>query len=227
MESYYEAKSNYSYWKKQCSDDMVLGLNEETDIGKFDTMMYNEHQSTLLSEISEVKYQILDDVNDSFSKTIAVIDTIIALNQSDDDKLYFLTNTDRSINVLLKCLNEIFRSLSINQGIIESGLTYYQSKNYSDNLIKQLIDKLGWESIVEDLSNLQSSEMLCVDYQLEEYKLIVYDDKSEAFNDIKTNIESIEANTDLFIDYNDEICEVIDNYWSMIDFDYNNYYSEM
>ena len=227
MESYYEAKANYSYWKKQCSDDMMLGLNEETDIGKFDTMMYNEHQSTLLSEISEVKYQILDDVNDSFSKTISVIDTIIALNQSDDDKLYFLTNTDRSISVLLKCLNEIFRSLSLNQGFIESGLTYYQSKDYSDDLIKQLIDKLGWESIVEDLSNLQSSEMLCVDYQLEEYKLIVYDDKSEAFNDIKTNIESIEANTDLFIDYNDEICEVIDNYWSMIDFDYNNYYSEM
>lgn len=227
MESYYEAKANYNYWKKQCSDDMMLGLNEETDIGKFDVMMYNEHQSTLLSEISEVKYQILDDINDSFSKTIAVIDTIIALNQSDDDKLYFLTNTDRSISVLLKCLNEIFRLLSLNQGIIESGLTYYQSKDYSDNLIKQLIDKLGWESIVEDLSNLQSSEILCVDYQLEEYRLIVYDDKSEAFNDIKTNIESIEVNTDLFIDYNDEICEVIDNYWSMIDFDYNNYYSEM
>ena len=86
---------------------------------------------------------------------------------------------------------------------------------------------MGWESIVEDLINLQSSEMLCVDYQLEEYQLIIYDDKSKAFNDIKSNIESIETNTDLFIDYNDEICEIIDNYWSMIDFDYNNYYSEM
>ena len=59
MESYYESKKNYNYWKKQCSDDIMLGLNEETDIGKFDVMMYNEHQNTLLSEISEVKYQIL------------------------------------------------------------------------------------------------------------------------------------------------------------------------
>ena len=54
MESYYESKANYHYWKKQCSDDIMLGLNEETDIGKFDVMMYNEHQNTLLSEISEV-----------------------------------------------------------------------------------------------------------------------------------------------------------------------------
>ena len=227
MESYYESKTNYNYWKKQCSDDMMLGLNEETDIGKFDTMMYNKHQNTLLLEISEVKYQILDNVNDSFSKTIAVIDTIIALSQSDDDKLYFLTDTDRSIDVLLKCLNHVFRLLSENQGFIESGLTYYQSKCYCNSLIKELIDKMGWESIVEDLINLQFSEMLCIDYQLEEYQLIIYDDKSKAFNDIKSNIKSIEANTDLFIDYNDEICEVIDNYWSMIDFDYNNYYSEM
>lgn len=227
MESYYKAKSSYDYWKKECSDDISLGLNEKTDIGKFDVMIYNEHQNALLSEISEVKYQILDDVNDSFSKTIAVIDTTIALNQSDDDKLYFLTSIDRSIDVLLKCLNHIFRTLSQNQGFIQNGLTYYQNKCYCNSLIKQLIDKLGWEVAIKELANLESSEILCVDYQLEEWKVIVYDDKNKAFNDIKTNIESIEANTDLFIDYNDEICEIVDNYWSMIDFDYDNYYSEM
>ena len=204
-----------------------MGFTEETDVGKYDVNMYNKYQNGLLAEISEVKYQILNNNDDSFSKTIAVIDTIIALNQSDDDKLYFLTDTDRSIDVLLKCLNHVFRLLSENQGFIESGLTYYQSKCYCNSLIKELIDKMGWESIVEDLINLQFSEMLCIDYQLEEYQLIIYDDKSKAFNDIKSNIKSIEANTDLFIDYNDEICEVIDNYWSMIDFDYNNYYSEM
>ena len=227
MESYYESKTNYNYWKKQCSDDMMLGLNEETDIGKFDTMMYNKHQNTLLLEISEVKYQILDDVNDSFSKTIAVIDTIIALNQSDDDKLYFLTNTDRAIDVLLKCLNNIFKLLSENQGFNTSGLTYYQNKDYSDDLITQLIDKCGWEIIIEKLINLESSEILCVDYQLDEYQLIVYDDKIKAFNDIKNNIIDIESNTDLFNEYNNEISKTIDKYWDIIDFDYNNYYSEM
>ena len=224
MESYYESKTNYNYWKKQCSDDMMLGLNKETDIGKFDTMMYNKHQNTLLLEISEVKYQILDDVNDSFSKTIAVIDTIIALNQSDDDKLYFLTNTDRAIDVLLKCLNNIFKLLSENQGFNTSGLTYYQNKDYSDDLITQLIDKCGWEIIIEKLINLESSEILCVDYQLEEYQLIVYDDKIKAFNDIKNNIIDIESNTDLFNEYNNEISKTIDKYWDIIDFDYNNYY---
>lgn len=224
MESYYESKTNYNYWKKQCSDDMMLGLNEETDIGKFDTMMYNKHQNTLLLEISEVKYQILDDVNDSFSKTIAVIDTIIALNQSDDDKLYFLTNTDRAIDVLLKCLNNIFKLLSENQGFNTSGLTYYQNKDYSDDLITQLIDKCGWEIIIEKLINLESSEILCVDYQLEEYQLIVYDDKIKAFNDIKNNIIDIESNTDLFNEYNNEISKTIDKYWDIIDFDYDNYY---
>ena len=224
MESYYESKANYNYWKKQCSDDMMLGLNEETDIGKFDTMMYNKHQNTLLLEISEVKYQILDDVNDSFSKTIAVIDTIIALNQSDDDKLYFLTNTDRAIDVLLKCLNNIFKLLSENQGFNTSGLTYYQNKDYSDDLITQLIDKCGWEIIIEKLINLESSEILCVDYQLEEYQLIVYDDKIKAFNDIKNNIIDIESNTDLFNEYNNEISKTIDKYWDIIDFDYDNYY---
>ena len=224
MESYYESKTNYNYWKKQCSDDMMLGLNKETDIGKFDTMMYNKHQNTLLLEISEVKYQILDDVNDSFSKTIAVIDTIIALNQSDDDKLYFLTNTDRAIDVLLKCLNNIFKLLSENQGFNTSGLTYYQNKDYSDDLITQLIDKCGWEIIIEKLINLESSEILCVDYQLEEYQLIVYDDKIKAFNDIKNNIIDIESNTDLFNEYNNEISKTIDKYWDIIDFDYDNYY---
>ena len=227
MEGYYETKAGYDFWKKQYNDDIALGFTEETDVGKYDVNMYNKYQNGLLAEISEVKYQILNNNDDSFSKTIAVIDTIIALNQSDDDKLYFLTDTDRSIDVLLKCLNHVFRLLSENQGFIESGLTYYQSKCYCNSLIKELIDKMGWESIVEDLINLQFSEMLCIDYQLEEYQLIIYDDKSKAFNDIKSNIKSIEANTDLFIDYNDEICEVIDNYWSMIDFDYNNYYSEM
>lgn len=227
MEGYYETKAGYDFWKKQYNDDIALGFTEETDVGKYDVNMYNKYQNGLLAEISEVKYQILNNNDDSFSKTIAVIDTIIALSQSDDDKLYFLTDTDRSIDVLLKCLNHVFRLLSENQGFIESGLTYYQSKCYCNSLIKELIDKMGWESIVEDLINLQFSEMLCIDYQLEEYQLIIYDDKSKAFNDIKSNIKSIEANTDLFIDYNDEICEVIDNYWSMIDFDYNNYYSEM
>lgn len=227
MEGYYETKAGYDFWKKQYNDDIALGFTEETDIGKFDVTMYNKYQNGLLAEISEVKYQILDNDDDSFSKAIAITDAIIALSQSDDDKLYFLTNTDRAIDVLLKCLNNIFKLLSENQGFNTSGLTYYQNKDYSDDLIKQLIDKCGWEIIIEKLINLESSEILCVDYQLEEYQLIVYDDKIKAFNDIKNNIISIESNTDLFNEYNNEISKTIDKYWDIIDFDYDNYYGLM
>lgn len=227
MEGYYETKAGYDFWKKLYNDDITLGFTEETDIGKYDANMYNKYQNGLLAEISEVKYQILDNDDDSFSKTIAITDAIIALSQSDDDKLYFLTNTDRAIDVLLKCLNNIFKLLSENQGFNTSGLTYYQNKDYSDDLIKQLIDKCGWEIIIEELINLESSEILCVDYQLEEYKFIVYDDKIKAFNDIKNNIISIESNTDLFNEYNNEISKTIDKYWDIIDFDYDNYYGLM
>lgn len=227
MEGYYETKAGYDFWKKQYNDDITLGFTEETDIGKYDVNMYNKYQNGLLAEISEVKYQILDNDDDSFSKAIAITDAIIALSQSDDDKLYFLTNTDRAIDVLLKCLNNIFKLLSENQGFNTSGLTYYQNKDYSDDLIKQLIDKCGWEIIIEELINLESSEILCVDYQLEEYKLIVYDDKIKAFNDIKNNIIDIETNTDLFNEYNNEISKTIDKYWDVIDFDYDNYYGLM
>ena len=224
MEGYYETKAGYDFWKKRYNDDIALEFTEETDVGKLDVVMYNKYQNGLLAEISEVKYQILDNEDDSFSKAIAITDAIIALNQSDDDKLYFLTNTDRAIDVLLKCLNNIFKLLSENQGFNTSGLTYYQNKDYSDDLIKQLIDKCGWEIIIEELINLESSEILCVDYQLEEYKFIVYDDKIKAFNDIKNNIISIETNTDLFNEYNNEISKTIDKYWDIIDFDYDNYY---
>ena len=224
MEGYYETKAGYDFWKKRYNDDIALGFTEETDIGKYDVNMYNKYQNGLLAEISEVKYQILDNEYDSFSKAIAITDTIIALNQFDDDKLYFLTNIDKAIDVLLKCLNNIFKLLSENQGFNTSGLTYYQNKDYSDDLIKQLIDKCGWEIIIEKLINLESSEILCVDYQSEEYKLIVYDDKIKAFNDIKNNIISIESNTDLFNEYNNEISKTIDKYWDIIDFDYDNYY---
>ena len=227
MEGYYETKAGYDFWKKRYNDDIALGFTEETDVGKLDVVMYNKYQNGLLAEISEVKYQILDNEDDSFSKAIAITDTIIALNQFDDDKLYFLTNTDRAIDVLLKCLNNIFKLLSENQGFNTSGLTYYQNKDYSDDLIKQLIDKCGWEIIIEELINLESSEILCVDYQLEEYKFIVYDDKIKAFNDIKNNIISIESNTDLFNEYNNEISKTIDKYWDIIDFDYDNYYGLM
>lgn len=227
MEGYYETKAGYDFWKKQYNDDITLGFTEETDIGKYDVNMYNKYQNGLLAEISEVKYQILDNDDDSFSKAIAITDAIIALSQSDDDKLYFLTNTDRAIDVLLKCLNNIFKLLSENQGFNTSGLTYYQNKDYSDDLIKQLINKCGWEIIIEKLINLESSEILCVDYQLEEYQLIVYDDKIKAFNDIKNNIISIESNTDLFNEYNNEISKTIDKYWDIIDFDYDNYYGLM
>lgn len=227
MEGYYETKAGYDFWKKRYNDDIALGFNEETDVGKLDVVMYNKYQNGLLAEISEVKYQILDNNDDSFSKAIAITDAIIALSQSDDDKLYFLTNTDRTIDVLLKCLNNIFKLLSENQGFNTSGLTYYQNKNYSDDLIKQLIDKCGWEIIIEELINLESSEILCVDYQLEEYKFIVYDDKIKAFNDIKNNIIDIETNTDLFNEYNNEISKTIDKYWDVIDFDYDNYYGLM
>ena len=227
MEGYYETKAGYDFWKKRYNDDIALGFNEETDVGKLDVVMYNKYQNGLLAEISEVKYQILDSHDDSFSKAIAITDAIIALSQSDDDKLYFLTNTDRAIDVLLKCLNNIFKLLSENQGFNTSGLTYYQNKDYSDDLIKQLIDKCGWEIIIEELINLESSEILCVDYQLEEYKFIVYDDKIKAFNDIKNNIISIESNTDLFNEYNNEISKTIDKYWDVIDFDYDNYYGLM
>ena len=227
MEGYYETKAGYDFWKQKYNDDIALGFTEETDIGKLDVLMYNKYQNGLLAEISEVKYQILDNEDDSFSKAIAITDAIIALSQSDDDKLYFLTNTDRAIDVLLKCLNNIFKLLSENQGFNTSGLTYYQNKDYSDDLIKQLIDKCGWEIIIEKLINLESSEILCVDYQLEEYQLIVYDDKIKAFNDIKNNIISIESNTDLFNEYNNEISKTIDKYWDIIDFDYDNYYGLM
>ena len=227
MEGYYETKAGYDFWKKKYNDDIALGFTEETDIGKLDVVMYNKYQNGLLAEISEVKYQILDNEDDSFSKAIAITDAIIALNQSDDDKLYFLTNTDRAIDVLLKCLNSIFKLLSENQGFNTSGLTYYQNKDYSDDLIKQLIDKCGWEIIIEKLINIESSEILCVDYQLEEYQLIVYDDKIKAFNDIKNNIISIESNTELFNEYNNEISKTIDKYWDIIDFDYDNYYGLM
>ena len=227
MEGYYETKAGYDFWKKQYNDDIALGFTEETDVGKLDVVMYNKYQNGLLAEISEVKYQILDNEDDSFSKAIAITDAIIALNQSDDDKLYFLTNTDRAIDVLLKCLNNIFKLLSENQGFNTSGLTYYQNKDYSDDLIKQLIDKCGWEIIIEKLINLESSEILCVDYQLEEYQFIVYDDKIKAFNDIKNNIIDIETNTDLFNEYNNEISKTIDKYWDIIDFDYDNYYGLM
>lgn len=224
MEGYYETKAGYDFWKKQYNDDIALGFTEETDVGKYDVNMYNKYQNGLLAEISEVKYQILNNNDDSFSKAIAITDAIIALSQSDDDKLYFLTNTDRAIDVLLKCLNNIFKLLSENQGFNTSGLTYYQNKDYSDDLITQLIDKCGWEIIIEKLINLESSEILCVDYQLEEYQLIVYDDKIKAFNDIKNNIIDIESNTDLFNEYNNEISKTIDKYWDIIDFDYDNYY---
>lgn len=227
MEGYYETKAGYDFWKKRYNDDIDLGFTEETDVGKLDVVMYNKYQNGLLAEISEVKYQILDNDDDSFSKAIAITDAIIALSQSDDDKLYFLTNTDRAIDVLLKCLNNIFKLLSENQGFNTSGLTYYQNKDYSDDLIKQLIDKCGWEIIIEELINLESSEILCVDYQLEEYKFIVYDDKIKAFNDIKNNIIDIETNTDLFNEYNNEISKTIDKYWDVIDFDYDNYYGLM
>lgn len=227
MEGYYETKAGYDFWKKRYNDDIALGFNEETDVGKLDVVMYNKYQNGLLAEISEVKYQILDNHDDSFSKAIAITDAIIALSQSDDDKLYFLTNTDRAIDVLLKCLNNIFKLLSENQGFNTSGLTYYQNKDYSDDLIKQLIDKCGWEIIIEELINLESSEILCIDYQLEEYKFIVYDDKIKAFNDIKNNIIDIETNTDLFNEYNNEISKTIDKYWDVIDFDYDNYYGLM
>ena len=227
MEGYYETKAGYDFWKKRYNDDIALGFTEETDVGKLDVVMYNKYQNGLLAEISEVKYQILDNHDDSFSKAIAITDAIIALSQSDDDKLYFLTNTDRAIDVLLKCLNNIFKLLSENQGFNTSGLTYYQNKDYSDDLIKQLIDKCGWEIIIEELINLESSEILCVDYQLEEYKFIVYDDKIKAFNDIKNNIIDIESNTDLFNEYNNEISKTIDKYWDVIDFDYDNYYGLM
>lgn len=227
MEGYYENKAGYDFWKKRYNDDIALGFTEETDVGKLDVVMYNKYQNGLLAEISEVKYQILDNHDDSFSKAIAITDAIIALSQSDDDKLYFLTNTDRAIDVLLKCLNNIFKLLSENQGFNTSGLTYYQNKDYSDDLIKQLIDKCGWEIIIEELINLESSEILCVDYQLEEYKFIVYDDKIKAFNDIKNNIIDIETNTDLFNEYNNEISKTIDKYWDIIDFDYDNYYGLM
>ena len=227
MEGYYETKAGYDFWKKRYNDDIGLGFTEETDVGKLDVVMYNKYQNGLLAEISEVKYQILDNHDDSFSKAIAITDAIIALSQSDDDKLYFLTNTDRAIDVLLKCLNNIFKLLSENQGFNTSGLTYYQNKDYSDDLIKQLIDKCGWEIIIEELINLESSEILCVDYQLEEYKFIVYDDKIKAFNDIKNNIIDIETNTDLFNEYNNEISKTIDKYWDVIDFDYDNYYGLM
>lgn len=224
MEGYYKTKAGYDFWKKQYNDDIALGFTEETDVGKYDVNMYNKYQNGLLAEISEVKYQILNNNDDSFSKAIAITDAIIALSQSDDDKLYFLTNTDRAIDVLLKCLNNIFKLLSENQGFNTSGLTYYQNKDYSDDLITQLIDKCGWEIIIEKLINLESSEILCVDYQLEEYQLIVYDDKIKAFNDIKNNIIDIESNTDLFNEYNNEISKTIDKYWDIIDFDYDNYY---
>ena len=224
MEGYYETKAGYDFWKKRYNDDIALGFTEETDVGKLDVVMYNKYQNGLLAEISEVKYQILDNEDDSFSKAIAITDTIIALNQFNDDKLYFLNDIDKSIDVLLKCLNNIFKLLSENQGFNTSGLTYYQNKDYSDDLIKQLIDKCGWEIIIEKLINLESSEILCVDYQLEEYQFIVYDDKIKAFNDIKNNIISIESNTDLFDEYNNEISKTIDKYWDIIDFDYDNYY---
>ena len=227
MEGYYETKAGYDFWKKRYNDDIALGFTEETDVGKLDVVMYNKYQNGLLAEISEVKYQILDNDDDSFSKAIAITDTIIALNQFDDDKLYFLNDIDKSIDVLLKCLNNIFKLLSENQGFNTSGLTYYQNKDYSDDLIKQLIDKCGWEIIIEELINLESSKILCVDYQLEEYKFIVYDDKIKAFNDIKNNIISIETNTDLFNEYNNEISKTIDKYWDIIDFDYDNYYGLM
>ena len=227
MEGYYETKAGYDFWKKRYNDDIALGFTEETDVGKLDVVMYNKYQNGLLAEISEVKYQILDNEDDSFSKAIAITDTIIALNQFNDDKLYFLNDIDKSIDVLLKCLNNIFKLLSENQGFNTSGLTYYQNKDYSDDLIKQLIDKCGWEIIIEKLINLESSEILCVDYQLEEYQLIVYDDKIKAFNDIKNNIISIESNTDLFNEYNNEISKTIDKYWDIIDFDYDNYYGLM
>lgn len=227
MEGYYETKAGYDFWKKRYNDDIALGFTEETDVGKLDVVMYNKYQNGLLAEISEVKYQILDNEDDSFSKAIAITDTIIALNQFDDDKLYFLNDIDKSIDVLLKCLNNIFKLLSENQGFNTSGLTYYQSKDYSDDLIKQLIDKCGWEIIIEKLINLESSEILCVDYQLEEYQFIVYDDTIKAFNDIKNNIISIESNTDLFNEYNNEISKTIDKYWDIIDFDYDNYYGLM
>lgn len=227
MEGYYETKAGYDFWKKRYNDDIALGFTEETDVGKLDVVMYNKYQNGLLAEISEVKYQILDNEDDSFSKAIAITDTIIALNQFNDDKLYFLNDIDKSIDVLLKCLNNIFKLLSENQGFNTSGLTYYQNKDYSDDLIKQLIDKCGWEIIIEKLINLESSEILCVDYQLEEYQFIVYDDAIKAFNDIKNNIISIESNTDLFNEYNNEISKTIDKYWDIIDFDYDNYYGLM
>lgn len=43
----------------------------------------------------------------------------------------------------------------------------------------------------------------------------------------QNNIISIESNTDLFNEYNNEISKTINKYWDIIDFDYDNYYGLM
>ena len=137
-----------------------------------------------------------------------------------DAMLYIVSSSDKVLKNLFHCFNEIFKYHSWLNHYSEAGLSFFLIDEVNDELIKKWIDKAGHETVFFDLASTgryEDFKIIIVDYQLEEYQFIGYDDVCEAIKIIRDILLALQENDTIFTEDNDKINEIIDKYLDEIE----------
>ena len=168
-------------------------------------------------------YDTIKLSNRSYARCIALCDCALnLLDINKDDVLWFATDRATTLEEIITCFNEIFKYHKDVNFFSEQGLTYIFTDKMDNEIIKSLIDKVGFETILSVFNDdYFNCEILEIDYRDEEYKLNFYEYTRPAIENIKESFKYLNYDS-FFTDNNDAINEIIDKYWmNTIEFDYD------
>ena len=179
------------------------------------TEKYYHIRNQYINNIRNNNTAILLNGNDSFERIIAFIKAFIEYYIHTSEKADNIAFRDIFINEFIALINKLVKKSSHEMGSNISAVEYILTEDITDDIFADLVKKIGWESIFQ-IEGVEYSEGLVVDYQLEEYNLIVLNDKVELIENIENIILVIEINTDFFDNNNDEINAMIDETLSKV-----------
>lgn len=200
-------------YKKAKNEYQNAIMHEKYD--KKITEKYYYIRNQYLNNIKSNNTAILLHGNDSFERIIAFIEAFIEYYTQTSEKADNIAFRDIFINEFIELINKLVTKSSHEIGSNISAVEYILTEDITDDIFADLVKKIGWESIFQ-IEGVEYSEGLVVDYQLEEYNLIVLNDKVELIENIENIILVIEINTDFFDNNNDEINAMIDETLSKV-----------
>lgn len=215
-----KARMDYMKAQDKVSENYKLNISEEiSDEAKRDNITLVKSFEKYNNLIEEKCYDVLESSADAYELMLASLEAMIRRKQEEENNYYTLDINGNVAN-LFTCLNRIFAKWSVKMDEVPIFM-YYSSGQYNDQLFKNLIEKMGYNAVLSNLTDVDSYAGFVIYYN---YDIVKFSNIFELLKDIKNSLFGMKINDNpIFEVLDDYICTEVEKYWDKIGFDKHMY----